>query len=114
MIACVLCGQPAAPFLALLCKSCDRERRSRTDRTAWFNGIWEDMRTMLQTMDSFAEQFPDGAALFADAHRVLAETFPRVDALYREMRRQSDEAQKRLEAAQEKGWAALTEESTFE
>jgi hypothetical protein len=114
MIACVLCGQPAAPFKALLCESCDRDRRSRIDRTAWFSSIWEGMRTMLQTMDSFAEQFPDGAALFEDAHRVLAETFPRVDALYREMRRQSDEARKRLEAAQEKGWAALTEESTFE
>jgi hypothetical protein len=105
MIPCVLCGQPAVPFLDLLCKQCDRERRSRIDRTAWFSGIWEDMRTMLQRMDSFAEQFPDGAALFADAHCVLAETFPRVDSLYREMR---------LQAAQEKGWAALTEESTFE
>jgi hypothetical protein len=114
MIACVLCGQPAAPFHSMLCKSCDRENQRRIDRVVWFGGIWEDMRRMLQHMDSFAEQFPDGAALFADAHHVLAETFPRVDSLYREMRRQSDEAGKRLEAAQEKGWAALTEESTFE
>jgi hypothetical protein len=114
MIACVLCGQPAAPFLSMLCKQCDRERQRRIDRTAWFGGVNERMQEALQTMDAFVEQFPDGAALFEEAHRVLAETFPRVDALYREMRRQSDEAQKRLEAAQEKGWAALTEESTFE
>ncbi len=114
MIACVLCGQPAAPFKDMLRESCDRDRRSRIDRTAWFSSIWEDMRNMLQRMDAFAEQFPDGGALFADAHRVLAETFPRVDSLYREMSRKEGEARKRLQAAQEQGWAALTEESTFE
>jgi NMD protein affecting ribosome stability and mRNA decay len=27
MIPCVLCGQPAVPFLSMLCKACDREQR---------------------------------------------------------------------------------------
>jgi hypothetical protein len=114
MSVCVLCEQsePAGP--SLLCESCERENKRRIDRVVWFGGVRDDMWKMLRTMDSFEKNFPDGAALVADAHRVLAETFPRVDSLYREMRRQSDEARKRLEAAQDKGWAALIEENKFE
>jgi hypothetical protein len=114
MSVCVLCEQsePAGP--SLLCESCEREHKRRIDRIVWFDGVREEMRKTLRTMNSFEKHFPDGAALFADAHRVLAETFPRIDSLHREMLRQTDEAEKRLRAAQEKGRAALTEESTFE
>jgi len=115
MIACVLCGQrPAAPGMALLCKQCDRERRRRIDHAVWLDDIQKHMQETLGIMDAFEKYFPDGAALFEEAHRVLAETVPRVGPIIREMRRKSDEADKCLQVAQDKGWAALTEESTFE
>ena len=52
-------------------------------------------------MTAFEKQFPAGAALIEEVHRALAETFPRVDTLYRQMRRQ---------AAQEEGQRLLCEE----
>src|SRR5258708_18946156 len=103
MSACVLCGQPAAPGMALLCEQCDHERRRRIDRAAWFGGIQQHMQETLRAMTACEKQFPAGAALIEEAHRALAETFPRVDTLYRQMRRQADEAEKRLEAARDKG-----------
>jgi hypothetical protein len=68
------------------------------------------MQETLRAMTAFEKQFPAGAALIEEAHRALAETFPRVDALYRQMRRQADEADKRLQAAQEEGQRLLFEE----
>ncbi len=58
MIACVLCGQPAAPFKALLCESCDRERQRRIDRTAWFGSVNERMQEALQTMGALRRCAP--------------------------------------------------------
>ena len=110
MIACVLCGQPAVPFRDMLCESCDREQRKSVHRTLVFGDIQEHLSAALRTMTEFEQHYPDGALLIEEAHRALAETFPRVDTLYRQMRRQADEADKRLQAAQEEGQRLLFEE----
>ena len=65
------------------------------------------MQATLRAMAAFEKQFPAGAALIEAAHRALAEMFPCVDALYRQMRRQADEAEKRLEAARDMGQRLL-------
>jgi len=111
MIPCVLCGQrPAELGLDMLCKQCDRERQVSLARSLVFGDIQEHMSAALHAMTEFEKRFPDGTMLIEEAHRAVAAVLPGIDTLHRQMRRQADEAEKRLQAAQEEGQRLLFEE----
>src|SRR5260221_13276551 len=114
MIACVLCGQPAAPFLSMLCESCDHQRQMSLASTLVFREIHEHLQKTLHAMTEFEQHYPDGAVLVEEAHRAVAAALPGIDTVYRQIRRKTDESERRTRAEQEKGRAGLTEESTFE